>query len=602
MGELIAWVRRKAAELPTDWAGSVGWLYRQLGNDRLRLVGLSSLRTAAVLVGVASAAVNRNVLDAAVTASAGIGAALALVVGVQALSVVLSMGLSWVSTMLGERIANNLRVKLYGRLLGARWQDFSLHHSEQLLTRLTSDVAGIASGLTGTAVSLLAMVVQAVAAFALLWHYDATLAVFVAVLTPVALAASALVSMRLRVIQQQVQQAEADYRQRAQEVLAHEAVVKAFQAEKHEAELLARLQAAHARLLRRRAQLSVMASLVMGAAFTGSYLYAFVHGVLGIMAGTVSYGTFVAFLSLVGQVQSSLANLGGMLPRAASVVASVARVREVAQLPQEDGGSDMGNTANAAAGASADGESSLFAVGVRARGLTFAYDVRFSRPVIDNATFDIGSGQIAAVMGSSGAGKTTLVRLLLGLVEPTAGSLQLLPGGGGPPVPCARARSLVSYVPQGNTLLTGTIRDNLLVGMPGASERELRDALAAASALDFVDGLPDGMDTRIGERARGLSEGQAQRIAIARALVRPAGLLLLDEATSALDEDTELAVMQALRANPARPTCVVITHRRSVVPFCDRVFTVRDGKIAEVRNDDAVKSVEPLASEQRVVR
>ena len=188
---------------------------------------------------------------------------------------------------------------------------------EQLLSRLTSDVSGIASGLTGTAVSLLAMVVQAVAAYWLLWRYDATLAVFIAVLMPVALLASVLVSLRLRVLQQRVQQAEADYRQRTQEVLSHVAVVKAFEAEKDELSRLARLQGEHARLVRRRARLSVGANLVMGATFTGSYLFAFVHGVLGIAGGAVSYGTFVAFLSLVSQVQNSLSGLGGMLPRAA---------------------------------------------------------------------------------------------------------------------------------------------------------------------------------------------------------------------------------------------------------------------------------------------
>ena len=563
MGELRDWIARKASELPEDWLGSLRWLGGLLGDNRPRLALLSLLRCAAVLVGVASAAVNRHVLDAAVARSAGLSEAIALVVLVQGTSVVVSMALSWIATTLAERMANDLRLSVYGRLLGARWEDFSRHHSEQLLSRLTSDVSNITGGLTGTAVSLLAMVVQAVAAYWLLWRYDVVLAVFIAVLMPVALLASVLVSLRLRVLQQAVQQAEADYRQRAQEVLSHEAVIKAFEAEGDELARLSSLQGEHERLVRRRARLSVAANLVMGVTFTGSYLFAFVHGVLGIADGAVSYGTFVAFLSLVSQVQSSLSGLGGMLPRAASVVASVARVREVAVLPQDV----------------SEGDDSLSKrpVGVRAEGLAFSYGT--GREVLRDVSFRIAPGEVVAVMGPSGAGKTTLVRLLLGLVDPTSGSIGLVCDGR--MVPCPDARGLVSYVPQGNTLLSGTIRENLLMGDVEATDEELRDALAAADALSFVEGLPHGLDARVGERAGGISEGQAQRIAIARALVRPAGLLLLDEATSALDEDTELAVMRALRGLSPRPTCVVVTHRRSVVSFCDRVFSLRDGRLSE---------------------
>ncbi len=589
MSELRSWLSRKLSEMPDDWAGTVRWLFSSLGRDRGRLVLLSALRTAAVLLGVASAAVNRGVIDAAVARSASIWLMLALFVAVQAAAQGVSLGLSWLSTVLGERLSNHLRERLYRTVLGARWDRLSGYHSEQLLSRLTSDVGSITSGLTGTAVSLLAMAVQAVAAFALLFHYDASLAVFVVIVTPVAVVTSALVSIRLRILQQRVQQAEADYRQRAQEAIAHVEVVKAMGAEDAEAGALADLQRTHERLLRRRARLSLLANGLMGAAFVAAYLFAFIHGILGIMAGTVSYGTFTAFLTLVSQVQSSLAGLGGILPRAATVVASTARVREVAELAQErrrePAPESAGRSLPPDGGTGRTGESGAEPLGVFARGLGFSYaPARPDAPcrqVFRDVDLDIAPGEIVAVMGPSGAGKTTLVRLLLGLLEPTSGEIGFTCGGAS--LACLDARGRVSYVPQGNTLFSGTIRDNLRMGCAAASDGELEGALAAVCALDFVERLPGGLDARVGERALGISEGQAQRIAIARALVRPAGLLLLDEATSALDEATELAVMRSLRSLPAHPTCIVITHRPEVAPLCDRVVRLRAGEHGPTR-------------------
>lgn len=567
MGEASAWVRAKLESMPDDWAGTVRWLLSSVRDYRGRLALLSLLRTASVLLGVASAAVNRSVIDAATERSGAVWLAIAIFVVVQAAASGVSMGLSWLSTVLGERLANGVREGLYRHVLSARWDRLSSYHSEQLLSRLTSDVSSISSGLTGTAVSLLAMAVQAAAAFALLLHYDATLAVFVAVLTPVAVLTSALVSIRLRVLQQHVQQAEADYRQRAQEAVAHADVVKALGAEGFEAAALCALQDVHERLLRRRARLTVVANGIMSLAFVGSYLFAFVHGILGIMGATVTYGTFAAFLSLVGQVQSSLAGLSGILPRAASVIASAARVRELSELPAEEL-PEPGEGAPAGTGA----------LGVCARDLVFSYPAApgaAAPRVLDGLSLDVAPGEVVAVMGPSGTGKTTLVRLLLGLLEPTAGEISLVRAGEArSPRTC---RGEVGYVPQGNTLFSGTIRENLLLGRADATEGELRDALEAVRALDFVERLPGGLDARVGERGLGISEGQAQRIAIARALVRGSGLLILDEATSALDEGTELAVMRALRGLPGRPTCVVITHRPEVVPLCDRLLRLDGG-------------------------
>ena len=211
------------------------------------------------------------------------------------------------------------------------------------------------------------------------------------------------------------------------------------------------------------------------------------------------------------------------------------------------------------------------AVGICAKGITFSYDGE--KELFQDRTFEISPGSIAAVMGDSGAGKTTLIRLLLGFLRPTDGSIAFTDGQ--KRYACSEStRSLISYVPQGNTLFSGTIAENLRIGNPRATREELQNALRMACADTFVAALPDGLDTRIGERGHGLSEGQAQRIAIARAFLRSAPVLILDEATSALDADTELQILRRIKENHTAQTCLVISHRSAITQFADQIISL----------------------------
>lgn len=559
----------------------------------------------AALAGVAAAAAGRAVLDAATGSGAGLVRAVVPFASVYLASFLLSLALVSLSGMLGERLANHLRLRLYRRLLRSRWQDLAGTHSEQNVSRLTSDVDAVATGTCAVAANLTAALVQAVGSFFLLASYDVGLAACMAAVTPAAVAASLLVGIRLKRVQQQVQAAEADYRVILQDGLSHPEVVKAFCAEERVCSLLADRQGRHERLVRRRVRLNVAATGAMGAVFAIAYVLTFVYGAHGVREGAVSFGTFTAFLTLVGQMQSSLGNLGRMLPRVAATFASADRLRETDASVQEEP-------------VAAPLPGPVPAVGVRFRDVTFSYDDAcapdgqrrdgegpvLAPPILSGASLVVGPGEVVGLMGPSGIGKTTVVRLLLGLVSPQAGSVEYLRadassslspreagarGTGALPAGAA-SRSLVSYVPQGNTLLSGSIRENLLLADPGASEGRIGRALEAARC-DFVRELPEGLDTVVGERGAGLSEGQAQRLAIARALLRPAGLLVLDEATSALDARTELEVMRAIRALDGRPTCVVVTHRAEVMPLCDRVITLRGGAFEEeVRHDEGRRS------------
>ena len=529
MGEARAWIKRKLADMPDDWVGTVRWLLSSVRGYRGQLTLLSVLRTSSVLLGVASAAVNRTVIDAA---TAHFGRRVARHRALRRRPGGLERGLhglSWLSTVLGERLSNGVRERLYRHVLGARWDSLSAYHSEQLLARLTSDVTSISSGLTGTAVSLLAMAVQAVAAFALLLHYDASLAVFVVVLTPVAVLTSTLVSVRLRILQQRVQQAEADYRQRAQEAIAHVEVVKALCAEPAEAAALSALQGEHERLLRRRARLTVVANGVMSLAFVGSYLFAFVHGILGIMGGSVTYGTFAAFLSLVGQVQSSLAGLSGILPRAASVIAS------------------------RGARASASFRDPPRGAFLRGREEPRRRSPRRARPRprlrLSRAPRRRGAARDRRALPRHSARRDRGRDGPLGHGQdharpPAAGPAGAHVRGSSPS--CGRARpsrpghaaTRWATCPRATRSSAGPSARTSLMGRADATEDDMRRALSMVRALDLVERLPGGLDAGWGARPRHLRGPGAAHRHSPRPRAPCQTCFILDEATSALDEQT----------------------------------------------------------------
>lgn len=548
------------------WQRSVAWLWQQTKPCRAGLVFLMLLRIAAALLGVGSAAVNKLVLD---HASGGLSLAwsLVLMVVLQLVSIGLSAITSVQLSQRNEELANRVRHQVYQSVLGAQWQPLQAYHSEELLSRLTSDVGVVSNGVVSLFSSLLALVTQVVAAFFLLYHYEPTLAVFAIVIGPLAAAASLFFGWKLKQLQAEMQQFEANYRIFLQEHLAHLALIKAFCAESFCTGRLDALQEEHRQSVKKRNTLSVMANGVIGLTFSGAYLYAFISGVLKLAAGVITYGTFSAFLTLVGQIQGPLLNLAGTLPSIASVLASAGRITEIATVPEEP------------LPVSSHSEAFDFShkIGIHVQSLSFAYA---QEPVLQGVSFTIAPGETVVLMGESGAGKTTLMRILLGLLTPQSGTAVYLDQKGAA-LPCGAGRRCLSYVPQGNTLFSGTIRENLLLGLPEREEPALWQALEGAAAADFVRRLPDGLDTVIGERATGLSEGQAQRIAIARAFLHPAQVLLLDEATSALDAKSEEHVLSYLRRLPAHPTCLVITHRESATKYCDRILMVDGVRVTE---------------------
>ena len=296
------------------------------------------------------------------------------------------------------------------------------------------------------------------------------------------------------------------------------------------------------------------------------YLFAIAWGSYRLSTGFISFGTLTAFLQLVGQVQSPFHGMARIFPKIYSTIASAGRIISIEEMPDESGDGLSEMPAN-------DDISDIFIDDV-----SFSYD---DDNVLRKASINLKRGEMAIIAGPSGEGKTTLFRILLGLIKPIAGSAVLSYKNGVSIELSPKTRCFFSYVPQGNFVISGSIKDNLCFGKPDATLDEMIDCTKAACIYDFIIEQPGQFDALIGEKGIGLSEGQAQRIAIARALMRNAPILLLDEATSALDEVTEAKILTNLRENSRKKICLFVSHRESINSICDKYFFLTDGILKE---------------------
>lgn len=546
---------------PEKIAAYSRWLWAKTKPFFPSLLLVAGIDLLSILIGFGGSFVSKNVVDTA-TAGQSFGPAFLLMIVLTALPIIVSAATGVFSTLLHERLAFSVRSKVFDTMLSARYLGLSAYHSGDLLTRLTRDADAVASCIASVLPSLVMILVRLTAAFALLYGFSPFLAVSALLLAPAGLVIALVSGEKMKALSVEVRESEAAYRCFLQEHTANIAVVKAFCIEENSRHKLGELRQRSLTALLKQSKLSLLTSTLVRTFFALGYLLSFGYCINGLHSGSLTYGTMTLFLSLFAQIQQPLMGLSHLVPQVISMLASVGRIMEIEAIPED-----------AATGA----DSLPKEVSLIFRDVSFAYD---QEPVLQNVSFTGHPGQIIGVMGPSGAGKTTLIRLVLSLMPPASGQISLAYDGMEEPL-SASSRRLIAYVPQGNTLLSGTIRDNLLWGNPNADEDELLRALSNADA-DFVHQLPEGLDTQIGEKAFGLSEGQAQRIAIARALLRRTPVLILDEATSALDEDSERRILAAL-ADPQRtyaPLCLIITHRRTMRPYFDQLLEVQeDGTI-----------------------
>lgn len=453
-------------------------------------------------------------------------------------------------------LKNRLRYNLFNVMLHVRNDGGSRHHSGDLLNRMQEDVRQVSSTLAGSIPNLFGTLLQFLAAFAFLIYLDLRLALVVVVIVPVGLVVGKLVTSRIRNLTLDIRNSDSRVQSHIQESFQHLTLLQTLEYIGTSSDTLGDLQDRLYGNEMRRARFSIMSRIVISLAFSAGHAVAFLWGVWGISEGTVTYGMMTAFLQLVGQIQRPLVELSSQVPAIIHSTASIDRLMELEALPREDVGDPVLLDSPA---------------GVSFENVCFAYPDS-DRNILDGFSHDFRPGSRTAIVGPTGVGKSTMIRLMLALLKPGTGTVRLYSGEGASSALASPAtRCNLVYVPQGNTLFSGTIRENLLMGNPDASEADLRKVLHTASA-DFVYDLAAGLDTQCFESGAGLSEGQAQRIAIARALLRPGSILLLDEFSSALDVQTESSLLERLTSELPDRTMIFITHRDRIIDFCDSVL------------------------------
>lgn len=533
------------------------WLWKAWKGNRLQAMLNATIGLLGVGFSLSMVWAMRRAID---TASGIIDGSIYAAVGIMALLTLceFDVGISrvWIKNILGVKARNRMQQMTLARLLRSEWRGREAMHSGDVINRLETDVNHVVTFLTETLPSTISTIALFIGAFIYLFQMDTWLAIITVGILPCFILASRFYVKKMRQLTKKVRESDSFVQSLLTETMQHRMLVKTMEADD---QMLDRLEGTQSELRQRvkhRTAFSVISNLILNTGFSVGYLIAFLWGLIRLADGTITFGAMTAFLQLVYRIQSPARDLTKLVPAFVSVFTSAERLMELEEIPEEKQGEAIMLPAPC---------------GVRFSDVTYSYSTD-EQPVISHANFDFKPGTCTAILGETGSGKTTLIRLLLALIRPQEGQIEIYSESTisySPLSPLHRCNFV--YVPQGNTLLGGTLRDNLRIGAPDATDEQMREALRLACA-DFVDNLPQGLDTVFAEHGGGMSEGQAQRIAIARALLRPGSIILLDEATSALDPDTERQLLNNIMHNNDK-TVIFVTHRQAVVSYCDHVIS-----------------------------
>ena len=569
---LSRWRDGTFTEILSDWK----WILTYTRRYRRAVWAYTVLGVISSTLGLVSAVASKYTIDIITGYDSS---QLWFVILVMLLSALIGLLLRSVTSRISTRITlwvnNDIQADVYDRLLNADWQELNRFSSGDLLNRLTGDTGSVAGNAIHWLPDLIVAAYSFIATLAVILHYDWVMALLALASAPFLLLTSRRLIGGMRSHQQHLRQVSSQLMAYETESLYNLDAIKGFGITGRYSDGLRQQQEDFRQAsldynlfsIKTEALLSILGSAVQMAAFC--------YCLYLLWSGKILYGTMTLFLSQGTKLTSAFNSLVRTVPNFLSASVSARRIRDLFDLPPEP----AQPLDEALERAAAKG----FTVQVEAA--DFAYDP--AQPVLRHAALTAAPGEIVALVGPSGGGKTTMIRLLLGLIHPSEGRACLRTCDGQQLEMDAALRRFFSYVPQGNTLLSGTIADNLRMVRPEADDAALEQALRAACAWEFVSKMPEGLNATVGEHGHGLSEGQAQRIAIARALLRDAPVLLLDEATSALDVATERAILRNLVREYPHKTCIVTTHRPTVIGMCQRVYQVSGGELRQLSAEEA---------------
>ncbi|WP_195515228.1 ABC transporter ATP-binding protein [Paraclostridium bifermentans] len=549
------------------------------------------------LIGIYNVTVSKSLIDSAISGdSEGTIRWLIVMLVITLISMLSTPITSFMSTHSSTKLTQNIQRKIYQHIQCSDWLEQSKFHSVSLLTRVTSDVSNISSAILGTIPSLVSLTVTLFGSFYTLISWAPSIAFAAVFIGPFLILVGKYFSSKLKDLYKEAQEEDVKYRSFMQESIQNIMIVKTFCMEKVNMHRLIEIQNNKYKIAMRNTRLSTMTSMSMSFCSSLAYFTIFTWGVLNIAKGISTYGTFTGMLQLYSKVQAPFSSLASMIPGLISTIAAAERLMEIEAIPVEKMADEKELDNITSLEIALDSISNKVSSNFNKPNIVFdnvSFAYKANNNILNNINLTIESGETIAFVGPSGEGKTTIIRLILSLINPTEGNVLLSEGNLVKEIN-RNYRELISYVPQGNTLFSGSIRDNLKYGNPNASDDEIKAALSNACALDFVNELEDDLDTMIGEKGVGISEGQAQRIAIARSFLRERPILILDEATSALDPETEVNVLKAVRALPTKPTCIIITHRPSALNICNRIIKLEKGNLREVSRESILEVASEL--------
>lgn len=546
------------------------WLYSYAAKYKWLIVLYIVIGLFATGLALAASLVTKNLINEVLGGKIS-AAAVALYVFLGLSGIAVSALNRRLSAKISLRVNNEIRADVFGKFISTTWEEVSAFHSGDLLNRINGDVSTVADSVIGWIPSVTVKSAQFIGAIAIICYYDAAMALLSLISIPAAALISSLLLRKMRSYGTKIREAGSELMSFFEESLQNIQTVKAFGLSQSLDGRLAQLQKIYYDTSLEYNALSV--KVTSGMSVLGLFVSYLCMGwcIFRLFTGAIDIGTMVLFIQLSSYLSSSISSLISSVPTVISATVSAGRIISVLNLPREEEDESL------AAREIADFDE---APKIEFRDVSFGY--KNGGKVFSGVNLTVAPGEFAAFVGPSGGGKTTLLRLLLGLVKPQSGKATLSAKGKTAEISSV-TRRIFTYVPQEKAMFSGTVAEMLRLFSPEATDEEINAALKAACAYDFVAALPEGINTPLGERGAGFSEGQNQRLAIARAVLRKAPVLLLDEATSALDLETERRVLENITALCRGKTLIVMTHRESVLPLCDSVYRISGGKVEKVR-------------------